>query len=147
LCKHSRTSQHVMESEVLLLHSQELSAGQYPKADQFSTCHPKLSPRSILTLFNNLRLGLPTALFLFGFPSNNAHAFTMDITEIIECFIHHKSLIVCVYYIPTTFLAVYCTDGQGCARKCHVTSVTTCDCPEERSALAMCVFLVPDSVH
>jgi hypothetical protein len=53
-----------MEPEGSLLCSQEPSTGPYPETDQSSPYHPIPSHlRSILILFTNLRLGLPSGLF------------------------------------------------------------------------------------
>jgi hypothetical protein len=72
LQSHSTVSQHLMESEGSLPHSQELSLARLM---QSTPPHP-VSPRSSLTLFTHLHLplGLPSGLFPYDFPTNNLHA-------------------------------------------------------------------------
>jgi hypothetical protein len=60
-----------MELEGSLPCSQEPSTGPYPEPDQ---CSP-ISPRSILILSTHLRLGLPSGVFPFRFPTNILYAF------------------------------------------------------------------------
>jgi hypothetical protein len=75
-CSHSRTSQHFIEPEGALLCSQEPSTGPCPEPDRSNPYHPILSPSKIyLILSTHLRLGLPSDLFLSGFPTNILHAF------------------------------------------------------------------------
>jgi hypothetical protein len=69
LCSYSRTSQHFMECEGSLPCSQEPSTGPYPEPDQSSPYHFTTS------LSTHLRLGLPSGLFLSGFPTNILYAF------------------------------------------------------------------------
>jgi hypothetical protein len=58
-----------MEPEGLLPRSQEPSTGPYPEPDESSPYHPHpVFLRSILILFSHLHLGLPSALFPYGFP-------------------------------------------------------------------------------
>jgi hypothetical protein len=58
-----------MESEGSLPCSQEPSTGPYPEPDQSSPYHPDLSLlRTILIFPTHLHLGLPSGLFLSGFP-------------------------------------------------------------------------------
>jgi hypothetical protein len=59
-----------MEPEGSLPCSQEPSTDPYPEPDQSSPYYPILSLWSILTLSTHLRLGLPSGLFPFGFPTN-----------------------------------------------------------------------------
>jgi hypothetical protein len=65
-----------MEPESSLQCSQEPSTGPYPEPDQSSPylSHP-VSLRSVLTLSTDLRLGLPSGLFPYGFPTNILYAF------------------------------------------------------------------------
>jgi hypothetical protein len=63
LCSHSVVSQHFMEPEGSLPHSQELSTCTYPGTDQSSPHRPILSTRFILMLSTHLCLGLPSGLF------------------------------------------------------------------------------------
>jgi hypothetical protein len=73
---HSIVSQHFMEPEGSIPNSQELSNCSYPELDQSSPHHPHLtSPRPILILFTHLRLGLPSSLFPYVFPTNDLYAF------------------------------------------------------------------------
>jgi hypothetical protein len=74
LSSYSRTSQHFMEPEGTLLCSQEPSTDPYPEPDQSNPSHP-ISLRSILILSTYLRLGLPSGLFPFGFPTYILYAF------------------------------------------------------------------------
>jgi hypothetical protein len=61
-----------MEPEVSLPRSQEPSTAHYPS-------HPILYLlRSISVLFTQLRLGLPSGLFVSGFPINNLFAFLLS---------------------------------------------------------------------
>jgi hypothetical protein len=65
-----------MEPEGSLPRSQELSTCIYPEPDQSSPQHSILSlKRSILMLSIHLHLGLPSGLFLSGFPTNNLYTF------------------------------------------------------------------------
>jgi hypothetical protein len=72
LCSHSGTCQHFREPEGSSPCSQEPSTGPYPEPDQSSPHYPILS---LLILFTHLRLGLPSGLFLSGFPTNILYAF------------------------------------------------------------------------
>jgi hypothetical protein len=61
-----------MEPEGSLPSLQELSNCTYPEPDQSSPQQTLLSLKgSFLMLFIHLRLGLPSVLFPFGFPTNN----------------------------------------------------------------------------
>jgi hypothetical protein len=71
MCSHSRTSQRFMEPEGSLLCSQEPSTDPYPEPDRSSLYHLILS---ILILSTHLHLGLPSGLFLSGFPTNILYA-------------------------------------------------------------------------
>jgi hypothetical protein len=55
-----------MQPEGLLPCSQEPATGPSPDPDRSNP----ISSRSILILFTHLRLGLPSGLFPFGFPTN-----------------------------------------------------------------------------
>jgi hypothetical protein len=70
LCSQSIASQQIMEPEVSLLHSEELSTCTYPEPDQTSPYHPSLSPRSILILCTALHC-LPGGVFSI----NNIYTF------------------------------------------------------------------------
>jgi hypothetical protein len=76
LCSYSRTSQHFMEPECSLPWSQEPSTGplSWARSIQSITSH-HISLRSILILFNHLRLGLPNGFLPSGFPTNILDAF------------------------------------------------------------------------
>jgi hypothetical protein len=65
----SRTSQHLMEPEGPLPCSKDPST-----LSQINPYHP-ISQRSILILSTHLRLGLPSGLFLSGFPTNTLCVF------------------------------------------------------------------------
>jgi hypothetical protein len=71
LCSYSRTSQHFMEPGGSLPCSQEPSTGPYSEPDRSNPSHPI----SILILSTYLRLGLPSGLFPFGFPTNILYTF------------------------------------------------------------------------
>jgi hypothetical protein len=75
LCSHSRNSQHFMKPEGSLPCSQEPSTGPYSEPDRSSSYYPIQSLRSILILPTYLRLGLPSGLLLFVFPTNILYAF------------------------------------------------------------------------
>jgi hypothetical protein len=61
-----------MEPESSLLDSQETSTGSYPKPVQSSPYDIILS--KILIISSNLRLGLPSGLFLSGFPTKTLYS-------------------------------------------------------------------------
>jgi hypothetical protein len=63
-------SQHFMESEGSLPHSQELSTCPYPEPDQSSAHLSKIH----LNIIHYLRLDLPSDLFPSGLPTNDVHA-------------------------------------------------------------------------
>jgi hypothetical protein len=74
LCSHSVVSQHFMEPEGSLPHSQQFSICAYPEPDQSSPQHSNsISKMSILMLFIHLRLCLPSGLLPSGFPTNNLY--------------------------------------------------------------------------
>jgi hypothetical protein len=74
LCSHLRVSQHFMEPEGSLQHSQELSDCPNPESDQSSSHQPhSIYTRPILMLSTHLRLRIPSCLFPSGFPTNNIH--------------------------------------------------------------------------
>jgi hypothetical protein len=80
LCNYSRTSEHFMEPESSLPFSQEPSTRPCPEPDRSSPYYPILSLlRSILVLSIHLRLGLPSALFPSGFPTNILYAFVFSL--------------------------------------------------------------------
>jgi hypothetical protein len=66
-----------MEHEGLFMNSKELSTCPSPEARKARhPPHPDpMSPRSTLTLYIHLRLGLPRSLFPSGFPTNNLYAY------------------------------------------------------------------------
>jgi hypothetical protein len=71
-CNHWILSQHSVKPEGSLLRSQELSTCTYAAPDQSSPHHPHpISMISILMLSTQLRLGLCSALFPYGFCINN----------------------------------------------------------------------------
>jgi hypothetical protein len=70
LCSYSITSQHFMEPESSLQCSQKPSTGPYSEPDQSNPHQPIYSYlRPILILSTHLHLGLPSDLFLSGFPT------------------------------------------------------------------------------
>jgi hypothetical protein len=75
LCSHSRTSQHFMKPEGSLPCSQQPSTAPYSEPDRSSQYLPILSLWSISILSTHVRLGLPSGLFLSGFPTNILYAF------------------------------------------------------------------------
>jgi hypothetical protein len=66
LCSYSRTFQHFMEPRFPIL----------SQINSVHTTHP-ISLRSILILSTQLRLGLPSGLFLSGFHTNITYAFLL----------------------------------------------------------------------
>jgi hypothetical protein len=79
LCSHLIVSQHYMEPEGSIPHSQEFSTCPYPEPDQSSPHHPNpTSPRSILILSTHLHLGLPIGLLPSGLPTNNLCTFLLN---------------------------------------------------------------------
>jgi hypothetical protein len=77
LCSYLRTSQHFKELEGSLPCLQEPSTGPYPEPDRSSPYHT-ISLRSVWILSTHLRLGLPSGLFPFGFPTNVLNAFLLS---------------------------------------------------------------------
>jgi hypothetical protein len=65
-----------MEPEGSLPCSQEPSTDPYPETDRSNPYHPIL--RSILILSTHLHVGLPSGLFLSGFPTNILHTFLVS---------------------------------------------------------------------
>jgi hypothetical protein len=63
-----------VEPEGLLPRSQELSTGPYPEPDQPSPYHPILS-KIHFNIIYHLRLGLPSGLFPYDFPTKILYAF------------------------------------------------------------------------
>jgi hypothetical protein len=62
---HSIISQHFMEPEVSLPHSQKLSTCPYPEPHQSSPRHPIISTRSMLILSTHLDLAPPSIFSLW----------------------------------------------------------------------------------
>ena len=68
----SRNSQHLMEPQGSVTHSEEPATSPYPEPRQSSSCsHSSFLWRSILILFSHLRLGL---LFHSSFRTKNLYA-------------------------------------------------------------------------
>jgi hypothetical protein len=72
---YSKTSQHFMEPECSLAHSQELFTCIYPEPDQSSQYTPFYLTKLHLNIIHSLRLGLHSGLFPSGFLTNNLYAF------------------------------------------------------------------------
>jgi hypothetical protein len=79
LCSHSGLSKHFIKLEDSLPCSQEPSTDPYPEPDQSRPYYPILSLfTSILILYTDLRLGLPSGLYPSGFPTNTLYAFLLS---------------------------------------------------------------------
>ena len=63
-----------METEGSLPHSQQPATCPYPEPEQTSPCPYSISWRLILISFSHRSLGLPSCLFLTGFPTKTLFA-------------------------------------------------------------------------
>jgi hypothetical protein len=95
----------------------------WPRAIQSRPPH-SIAPRSILTLSTQQRIGLPSALFPCGFPTNSLHAFRfsairatcpahrilLNLTILIILGEEHKSrsLFLCSFLHPPITSSVFC---------------------------------------
>jgi hypothetical protein len=79
LCSHSGTFQHFKKPEGSSPCSQEPSTGPYPQPDR-DPVHtiPSYLSKIYFILSTHLRLGLPSGLFPFGFPTNILYAFLVS---------------------------------------------------------------------
>jgi hypothetical protein len=101
LCSHSTVSQHIVECECSLAHSQELSTCLYSNPDQSSQHHPILSSkRSVLILYTHLRLGLPSGLFRSG--SNPCEFLFFTISAICLAHLFALALIILIILEKST---------------------------------------------
>jgi hypothetical protein len=78
-------------------HSQQLAAGPYPEPVEYNPHTPKpISLRSILIPSYHLRLGLPSGLYPFGFPTKTLYTF-LSFPMRATCTVHHIHLdLICL---------------------------------------------------
>jgi len=115
-----------MEPEGSLPHSQAFATCPYAQPDQSNPCSPyDFLKISISILFSNLSLGLPSGLFLSGFPTKTLY--TSHLSPIrATCPAH----LILVDFIPRTIMGyVYRSRSSSLYSLLHSPVTSSCLCP------------------
>jgi hypothetical protein len=120
----------------------KLSMCPYPEPDQSSPYHPILSQRSILISSTHIRLGLPSGIFLSGFPTHTLYEFLFSPFVLHALSISHPPWLDHANYIWQRIQVMKLPIMQFPPISCHIISLQSKHSPQHpilRHPQSMCL--------